>query len=1057
MPPKRCHTGNENTKPAAKKGKKEVVEKDEPIKMETGTSIYKDWERPEVDEKFEEATCANQAIQVMDMDYIMRGPIVDTKLYGVNREGNSCCIHVQNYVTYCFIEAPAGYQEKHLVVTRNVINKHLLAVAKNYHVDQSLTKLCLNTELVKKKSVFGFDSAKEHDFIKVYLAAPRLCGAVNKICKHDHLDIMGNGHTPELNVFESNIDYEIRFMADINLVGCGWIELPEKKYTHTKVKQSDCQIEVDIDVADLIVHDVSEAEWGGVAPIRILSFDIECQGRKGTFPEADVDPIIQIGCMVKIEGEMEPFLKVIFCLHDTDNIMGSSVLSCRTEKELLHRFANFIQTVDPDIITGYNIQNFDFPYIIDRVKALKLGKEFLQYGRIKNVQTRYTDQRLGSKQMGTRVNKNIEIDGRVLFDVFQIVLRDYKLRSYSLNSVAYHFLKQQKEDVDHNIISDLQQGDSQTRRRLAVYCLKDAHLPLLLLQKLMSFINYMEMARVTGVPINFLLSRGQQVKILSQLIRRTKACNLILPVMEGQQNDEGYEGATVIEPKRGYYNEPITTLDFASLYPSIMIAKNICYTSFLRRVPEGWIENEDYVKSPTGNYFATKKHVDALLPDMLTNLLGARKDVKGMMKTETDPFKKMVLDGRQLALKISANSIYGFTGATQGKLPCLEISQSVTGYGRDMIQFTAKMVEETFKAGSFDGKCKVGATVVYGDTDSVMIKFGVKTVGEAMELGKIAALEITKSFDAPIKLEFEKVYCPFLLINKKRYAGLYFTKPDIHDKMDCKGLETIRRDNAPIVGTTLNACLEKLMINRSADEALAHAKTVISDLLMNRIDISLLIISKELSKKDYSNKQPHSELAERMKKRDIGSAPKLGDRVPYVITAKGKDAAVYEKAEDPLFVLKNSIPIDVQYYLEHQLAKPLARLFEPIIGKMAEEVLTKGQHTSQKWVAKVKSGGLFGILKKSYRCMSCKKVLKNKAAVCGDCEKEKASMYISRINTYNAVEHKYNALWTECQNCAGTEVEEVICSSKDCPIFYMREKVKIDLAELSEDMSRFEI
>ena len=149
-----------------------------------------------------------------------------------------------------------------------------------------------------------------------------------------------------------------------------------------------------------------------------------------------------------------------------------------------------------------------------------------------------------------------------------------------------------------------------------------------------------------------------------------------------------------------------------------------------------------------------------------------------------------------MALKISANSVYGFTGAQVGKLPCLEISQSVTAFGRKMIEFTKNEVEQRY---TIDNGYQFNAEVIYGDTDSVMVKFGVGTVVEAMKLGQEAADFVSEKFIKPIKLEFEKVYHPYLLINKKRYAGLYFTRPEKHDKMDCKGIETVRRDNCPLV------------------------------------------------------------------------------------------------------------------------------------------------------------------------------------------------------------------------------------------------------------------
>lgn len=141
-------------------------------------------------------------------------------------------------------------------------------------------------------------------------------------------------------------------------------------------------------------------------------------------------------------------------------------------------------------------------------------------GRVKNTKSVVKNVVLQSKQLGKRENKAINIEGRVIFDLLLVLLRDYKLRSYTLNSVSFNFLGEQKEDVHHSIITELQNGNDQTRRRLAVYCLKDALLPLRLLDKLMCVINYMEMARVTGVPLHYLLTRGQQIKVVSQLLRK---------------------------------------------------------------------------------------------------------------------------------------------------------------------------------------------------------------------------------------------------------------------------------------------------------------------------------------------------------------------------------------------------------------------------------------------------------------------------------------------------------------------------------------------------------
>jgi DNA polymerase delta subunit 1 len=197
-------------------------------------------------------------------------------------------------------------------------------------------------------------------------------------------------------------------------------------------------------------------------------------------------------------------------------------------------------------------------------------------------------------------------------------------------------------------------------------------------------------------------------------------------------------------------------------------------------------------------------------------LLTARKRAKKDLGVETDSFKKAVLNGRQLALKVSANSVYGLTGATVGKLPCLAIASSTTSYGRQMIEKTKHEVEAKY---TIANGYSHDAHVIYGDTDSVMVKFGVSKLEDAMKLGEEAAEFVSSKFIKPIKLEFEKVYFPYLLINKKRYAGLYWTNTKKHDKMDTKGIETVRRDNCVLVQNVIETVLHKILIDRDIDAA----------------------------------------------------------------------------------------------------------------------------------------------------------------------------------------------------------------------------------------------
>ena len=731
-----------------------------------------------------------------------------------------------------------------------------------------------------------------------------------------------------------------------------------------------------------------------------------------------------------------------------------AVYSYEDEAEMLYDWSKYIIACDPDIITGYNIQNFDIDYLMKRAKVLKVT-DFALLGRIKGEKARSENTTFSSSAYGTHENIETSITGRLVFDLLQFIRREYKLSSYSLNNVSSEFLGQHKEDVRYDQIKELYHGDELTRQRIASYCVKDAHLPQLLLDKLNVIINQVEMARVTGVPMKFLLSRGQQIKVLSMLHRKGLQLGYIIPTLDQIQQEQQYEGATVIEPKKGFYKEPIATLDFASLYPSIMIAHNICYSTI---IPRGYEIDEDRVEvSPTGERFVKKSEREGVLPIILRELLAARKVAKRDMAKETDPLKKAVQNGRQLALKVSANSVYGFTGATKGQLPLLAISRSITAYGRMMIDMTQKTVMEHY---TMKNGFKHDAVVVYGDTDSVMVKFGVETVEEAMKLGREAAALVSTKFPDPVRLEFEKVYYPYLLMNKKRYAGLFWTNPEKWDKLDAKGIETVRRDNCRLVRILVDTCLKKMLIDRSPEDAVEYVKNTLSALLQNQIDISLLVITKALGKKSegtkggYKTRAAHVELAERMAKRDPGSAPKVGDRVPYVIIQKEKNAQAYMKSEDPIYVLENNLVIDVDWYLEHQLRGPIERIFEAVLAESTLKGLFRGDHMNVKKVIVTENSKIGLFLSKQNTCLKCKCPIKV-GAVCSNCKQYESAYYIQTSMQVELQQRQYCELWSTCQRCQNSLHQVIICGNKDCPIYYQREKIRRDLDQSMAKLQRF--
>ncbi|KAI9827344.1 MAG: DNA-directed DNA polymerase delta [Sarea resinae] len=1008
------------------------------------------WARPSLGD-FDEARDPLIFQQIEAEEGNLQGGKTTVKLFGVTETGHSVLLHVTDFLHYLYVAAPVSFSKSDCAGFKTYLETQLAQHQQAIH----------SVQMLMRENLFGFQGNQKSPYIKITVTDPKFINRVRTMIEHGTANYKGlwKGVDGGILTFDS-IQYVLRFMIDTKISGMSWVEAPAGKYHMIphRDRHSTCQIEAHIHYLDLIAHP-NDGEWLKIAPLRILSFDIECAGRKGVFPEANQDPVIQIANVVTRYGEEKPFVRNVFCLDTCSLIVNTQIFEFDAEEKMLMAWRDFLDKVDPDVIIGYNIANFDFPYLLDRAKHLKCHR-FPYWSRLKSTISQAKETNFSSKQMGNRDTKATNTNGRLQLDLLQLVQRDHQLRSYTLNSVCSHFLNEQKEDVHHTMITELFNGTPESRRRLAVYCLKDAYLPQRLMDKLMCLVNYTEMARVTGVPFNYLLARGQQVKFISQLFRKALEQQLVIPNIDSKASEEQYEGATVIEPTRGYYDVPIATLDFASLYPSIIQAHNLCYTTLLNKAyveKNNLKKDEDYIITPNGDMFCTAKIRKGLLATILEELLGARKKAKRELAVETDPFKKAVLNGRQLALKVSANSVYGITGATVGKLPCLAIASSTTSYGRQMIEKTKEEVESHY---TIANGYTHDAQVIYGDTDSVMVKFGPKDLAKVMELGQEAANFVSSKFIKPIKLEFEKVYFPYLLINKKRYAGLYWTQTEKYDKMDSKGIETVRRDNCRLVQTVIETILRKILIDQDVQAAQDYVKETISDLLQNKIDMSNLVITKALSKNEYVGKQAHVELAERMKKRDAGSAPTLGDRVAYVIVKGAGGAKNYERSEDPLFVLENNLPIDTKYYLDNQLAKPLGRIFEPILGEKKAGQLLTGEHTRSISVAAPTLGGLMKFAKKTQTCMGCKKPLVGKlekeGAVCNDCAPRVGEFYQKTLHKVSDLEVRFGRLWTQCQRCQGSMHCEVICSSKDCPIFYMRMKAKKDVEDAGKELTRFD-
>ena len=355
-------------------------------------------------------------------------PVPIVRLYGSTEEGQSVCVHCHGFTPYCFAQAPPDLDPD----DRSAGPKMRAALdaalrSKCTGQEKYASVLCLGVEIVRgKRSILGYNTENK-PFVKVYLSLPTLVPKLKR-CLSEGVGV-GKDVAWRAQTYESNVPFVLRFMIDNNLAGGSWCEAPAGSFflrgTQGKLpKATRCDVEIDVIFDSLIAHPC-EGTWSRLAPLRVLATDIECQGRKGHFPEPEKDPVIQISCVVQLQGSDEPLCQVIFTLNGCAPISGAEVVPSKTEEELLQKWSTFIRRVDPDIITGYNTQNFDMPYLLKRAAALaKSGKKlgtFFELGRIVGSRARMRETSIQSAQMGKRENVDTTVDGRVMFDLLPFV------------------------------------------------------------------------------------------------------------------------------------------------------------------------------------------------------------------------------------------------------------------------------------------------------------------------------------------------------------------------------------------------------------------------------------------------------------------------------------------------------------------------------------------------------------------------------------------------------------------------------------------------------------
>ena len=331
----------------------------------------------------------------------------------------------------------------------------------------------------------------------------------------------------------------------------------------------------------------------------------------------------------------------------------------------------------------------------------------------------------------------------------------------------------------------------------------------------------------------------------------------------------------------------------------------------------------------------TKPMTEGVLPKTLDILLKKRKEFKEKMEDKQyDEAQRSVYNGLQLAYKVVANSVYGQTGSRTSPIRKLCVAACTTAAGRRALNI-AKSIAET----------EYNAEVIYGDTDSIFIKFPTRDLSESIRLGIEAGKKITNACRRPYKIAYEKTFYPFILFRRKRYIGMMYEEdPNAKPKRKEMGIPLRRRDNAPIVKDVYGGALDIILKERNIQKAQQFVNQKLLDILENRVPLEKFIVSKSLRddyaamKEDYDGPATlpaHRVLADRMAKRDPGTAPKVGERIQYVYVVENNKAAKQgDQIENIAYVKQKGLHPDPIFYITNQVQNPVSQLFALCIEQL---------------------------------------------------------------------------------------------------------------------------
>ncbi|XP_067948026.1 DNA polymerase alpha catalytic subunit-like [Watersipora subatra] len=761
------------------------------------------------------------------------------------------------------------------------------------------------------------------------------------------------------HVFGTNKSSLELFLLEQKIKGPCWLDITQPKASPYSV--SWCKY--DVLVTNLkTVSVLTEAETLPAPPLVTLTMSVKSAHNS----QSNQNEVVQVACLVNTEYHVDRpspdkyfhhhFLAVsktsdlVYPLNLAEQVAAQGahlkMEILASERALLGFLLAKVHKYDPDILIGHDISNFELDLLLNRVSSNKVP-HWHKISRLK----RSGD--VPRKAMG----KSMQVDrsamcGRIICDTMISARELIRAKSYDLSELVLQLLQQKREEVD---VEELKASysDSKELMRVANLTIQDAFYA----HKLLFELNILPLAwQITSICGNILsrtLLGGRSERNEYLLLHAFSERGFIVPDKmyasksknnkrnvgsgDGDMNREdttplptrgknkpAYAGGLVLEPKKGFYDTFILLLDFNSLYPSIIQEYNVCFTTVNKTLTD---QTDDMVIPDIPD----SSLAPGILPVEIRKLVQSRRQVKALMKDKNlSKEQYMQYDIRQKALKLTANSMYGCLGFTFSRFYAKPLAALITAKGREILQKTKELVE------------KMGLEVIYGDTDSIMINSNSNDFEEVYKLGNKVKSEVNKTYRL-LEIDIDGVYKSMLLLKKKKYAALNVSKgPDGHliTSQELKGLDIVRRDWCELSKQTGLYVVNEILSGGSKETVVENIHSKLREVKEavngGEIPLDLFYITKQLTKPPdaYPDKKslPHVQVALRL---NTSAARKLraGDTVYYIICQDGTSLAASQRAYHPDELARNdSLKIDTEYYLAHQVHPVVSRLCDPMEG-----------------------------------------------------------------------------------------------------------------------------